>query len=115
MFEFGGGIDWLVYKGLGLGFDLSVLGDQYSAIGSGSFNVSYHFIPSNPRFVPFVLVGIGRGSAPEYGLDGWTWINAGGGLNYWLGNGMALRVEARGRFDPDYGDHVVGLRLGVTF
>jgi hypothetical protein len=115
VFEFGGGMDWLVYKGLGLGFSMSVVGDGYSAVGSGSLDVSYHFIRRTPGLVPFVVAGIGGAGAPEYGLEGWTWVNLGGGVNYWLGNGMAVRVEARGRFDPEYGDHVVGLRVGLTF
>ncbi len=114
-FEFGGGMDWLVLNGLGLGFDASILGDGYSAVACGSLNVSYHFIPRSPGLVPFVVAGIGGAGAAEYGLDGWTWVNLGGGMNYWLGNGMAIRVEARGRFDAVDGDHVVGLRLGVTF
>jgi hypothetical protein len=114
-FEFGGGMDWLVHGGLGLGFDASILGDGASAVASGSLNVSYHFIPQSPGLVPFVVAGIGGAGAPEYGLDGWTWVNFGGGVNYWLGNGMAFRVEVRGRFEPEYGDNVVGLRMGVTF
>ena len=62
-FEFGGGMDWLVYKGLGLGFSMSVVGDGYSAVGSGSLDVSYHFIRRTPGLVPTWLPAL-EGPAP---------------------------------------------------
>jgi hypothetical protein len=115
VFEFGGGLDWLVKNGLGLGGSLGVLGDGSSAISVASFDVSYHFIRDSSRLVPFVFTGIAGGSAAEYGTEGYTFIDAGGGLNLWR-EGLAFRIEARGRFDPsDYGDHQVGVRLGITF
>lgn len=116
VFEFGGGLDWLVKGGLGLGFSLSVLGDPSAAIGVASFDVSYHFIRDSSPIVPFVFAGIAGGSAAEYGTEGYTFIDLGGGANLWSSMGLAFRVEARGRFDPtEYGDHQVGIRLGVTF
>jgi hypothetical protein len=41
-------------------------------------------------------------------------VNVGGGLNYWFGNGMALRLEVRDRFDAE-GVHLLGVRVGITF
>ena len=115
IFEFGGGYDWLVYEGLGVGGEVSVMGDGYSAIGTAGVNVSYHFVPSGPGLEPFVVGGLSFGSGPEAGLSGYTWATAGGGLNYWFDNGMAIRVEVRGRFDVQYDSHAVGVRVGVTF
>jgi hypothetical protein len=116
VFEFGGGLDWLVKGGLGLGFSLSVLGDASAAIAIASFDVSYHFIRDSSPVVPFVFAGIAGGSPAEYGIDGYTFLDLGGGVNLWSSAGLAFRAEVRGRFDPtEYSDHQVGVRLGVTF
>ncbi len=114
-FEFGGGMQWLVSNGLGLGFDASLLRfpECFScfSLALGSFDASYHFVPSRGRLVPFVLGGIG-GVAIDGG--GAVLGSVGGGVNYWFENGMALRVEVRDRFDRE-GVHLLGVRIGVTF
>lgn len=115
LYEFGGGFDWLVYEGLGVGFEASLLGDASTGIGTGGLRLSYHFLPESPGIEPFVTGGMSFGSAAEYGLAGYTWATAGGGFNYWFHNGMALRVEVLGRHDVQYEDHTVGLRVGMTF
>jgi len=113
--EYGGGMQWLVYRGLGLGFDASVLGfaECFPCVGVqfGSLDASYHFVPSSGRLVPFVLggvggVAVGDGNARLY--------SAGGGFNYWFESGRALRVEVRERFDGS-GAHLLAVRVGVTF
>jgi hypothetical protein len=115
LWEFGGGYDWIFYRGLGVGFDISLLGDQFGGIGTAGFQASYHFLPESPGIEPFALGGMSFGGAPEYGLEGYTWATAGGGFNYWFNNGVALRVEVRGRLDVEYDDHMVVLRVGLTF
>jgi hypothetical protein len=113
-FEFGGGMQWLVAGGLGLGFDASLLGFTECfdcSMAFGSIDASYHFVPSSGRVVPFVLGGLG-GVAVDGGKA--MLVNVGGGLNYWFGNGMALRLEVRDRFDAE-GVHLLGVRVGITF
>lgn len=113
--ELGGGMQWLVHRGLGLGFDASLMGfaECFSCfpMAFGSIDASYHFVPSSGRLVPFVLGGIG-GVAVEEG--GAVLGSVGGGFNYWFENGMALRVEVRDRFEGS-GVHFLGVRVGVTF
>jgi hypothetical protein len=112
--EFGGGVQWLVAGGLGLGFDASLMGytECFScAMWLGSIDASYHFVRSSGRLVPFVLGGIG-GAAFEGGSA--ALVSAGGGVNYWFENGMALRLEVRDRFDGE-GVHNLGFRVGITF
>jgi hypothetical protein len=115
LYELGGGYDWIFYRGLGLGAEASLLGDQSTGIVTGGVQMSYHFLPDSPGIEPFVVGGMSFGGAPEYGLSGYTWANAGGGFNYWFHNGMALRVEVRGRLDVEYDDDMVLLRVGLTF
>jgi hypothetical protein len=112
--EFGGGMQWLVYRGLGLGFDASLMAFAECfdcRIGLGSIDASYHFVPSSGRLVPFVVGGIGGAFSDGGGAGLW---NFGGGVNYWLDNGMALRFEVRDRFDGS-GVHALGVRVGITF
>ena len=113
--EFGGGMQWLVYHGLGLGFDASLMGfaECFSCfpMAFGSLDASYHFVPSSGRLVPFVLGGIG-GVAVEEGRA--ALVSVGGGINYWFENGMALRLEVRDRFEGS-GVHNLGVRVGITF
>ncbi|MGH9391681.1 MAG: hypothetical protein ACRD1Z_18935 [Vicinamibacteria bacterium] len=112
--EVGGGMQWLVYRGLGLGFDASVMGFAECLscwLALGSLDASYHFVPSSGRLVPFVLGGVG---GAVFGDGGAGLASAGGGINYWFENGMALRLEVRDRFDGD-GVHNLGVRFGITF
>jgi hypothetical protein len=113
--ELGGGMEWLVYRGLGLGFDASLLGfpECFScfSMALGSIDASYHFVPSRGRLVPFVLGGVGGVVAEEGGA---VLGSVGGGINSWFENGMALRIEVRDRFHTD-GVHLLGVRVGITF
>ena len=112
LLEFGGGFDYLVYKGLGIGASLGIAGGQAGAAVFPSLDVSYHFIPKSRRIVPFVMAGVGAigtegGSSPT--------LNVGGGVNLWSGRGAAFRIQVRGRYDTEYDEHTVALQLGVTF
>ncbi len=113
--ELGGGMHWLVHRGLGFGFDASAVRFtgcfDCGGMLLGSMDASYHFVPSSGRFVPFVLGGLG-GVAIDGGAA--AFVNVGGGFNYWFENGMALRLEVRDRFDR-WGVHILGVRVGVTF
>ena len=113
-YGFGGGADWLVYGGLGLGVDATIFGSNAYGFFVGSFDVSYHIIPSSSRIVPFVVGGIGFGG--ESGSESSVAIaNFGGGVNLWTGNGMALRIEVRAHVPVEGGDTHVGARVGLTF
>jgi hypothetical protein len=113
--EAGGGFQWLVYRGLGLGFDGSWMGfPECFSCGSmwlGSIDASYHFARPSRKLAPFITGGIG-GVASGGGSA--ALASVGGGFNYWFENGVALRVEIRDRFDRE-GVHNLGVRLGVTF
>jgi hypothetical protein len=114
--EFGGGMQWLVHRGLGLGFDASTLTSAgcfgCGGLFFGSLDASYHFVPPSGRIVPFVVGGVGIGAA--FAADGALLGNLGGGIHYWFENGIALRFEVRDRFDPA-GGHLLAFRVGVTF
>ncbi|MGH9388663.1 MAG: hypothetical protein ACRD1Z_03545 [Vicinamibacteria bacterium] len=112
--ELGGGMQWLVYRGLGLGFDASLMGfaECFSCrMALGSFDASYHFVPSSGHLVPFVLGGVG---GVVFADGGGALGSVGGGINYWFENGMALRLEVRDRFRGE-GVHILGVRVGITF
>lgn len=109
---FGGGMDWLVYEGLGLGFDVVVFGNDTFGFALASFDVSYQFISKRRRFVPFVLAGVGAGGE---GGSAVTIVSLGGSVNLWTARGMAFRVAVRGRVPADGGDVNVGAEIGVTF
>jgi hypothetical protein len=113
-------------EGLGVGAEVGYAhwgGSGLDAwIASGDF--SYHFRPSAPRggVDPFVLAG-GTMFAPTAkgngrGLPGG---NFGGGVNIWLTERAALRLEVRdhvnaGRWGPPApADHYISFRVGVTF
>jgi hypothetical protein len=112
-FGFGGGVDWLVANGLGLGGDIVLFGNNTFGFGVASVNASYHFIPSRSRIVPFVKAGIGSGG--ELGEGGVSIGTIGGGVNLWSSRGMAVRIEVLDRFPIEGGDHHIAAQLGITF
>jgi len=112
-YGFGGGVDWLVAKGLGLGGDVVLFGNDTFAFGVASLNVSYHFIPTSRRIVPFIKAGIGSGG--EVGYGGVSIGTIGGGVNLWSSRGVAVRIELLDRFPIEGGDHHIGAQLGLTF
>ena len=118
----GGGGEGFLYKGLGVGAEVGYArwkrydGDAW--IVSGDF--SYHFRRSAPRggVDPFVLGGI-TGFFPTSTGRGAPAGNFGGGVNVWLTEHAALRLEVRDHVNTvgtDYpGPHYVSFRFGVTF
>jgi hypothetical protein len=111
-----------LYKGLGVGAEVGYArwkrydGDAW--IVSGDF--SYHFRRSAPRggVDPFVLGGI-TGFFPTSTGRGAPAGNFGGGVNVWLTEHAALRLEVRDHVNTVAGDypgpHYVSFRFGVTF
>jgi hypothetical protein len=111
-FGFGGGADWLVYRGLGIGVDATIFGNDVYSFFVGSLDISYHIIPSSGRLVPFVVAGIG------FGGEGGSSVgiaSLGAGVNVWTAKGMAVRIQVRARVPTEGGDTHVGAEIGLTF
>jgi hypothetical protein len=114
--HFGGGGEKIFGPGIGVGGELGVLGpwsNYRSALGVFSVNGSYHFFRDRPKLDPFVTGGYTlffRSGTANLG-------NFGGGVNYWLGERLALRAEVRDHVHSPgpLTIHYWGLRLGVAF
>lgn len=116
------GGEGFVYRGLGVGAEVGYAGpwSDFTANGVGlsSAGLSYHFRPSreHPRVEPFVTTGytlfFRHGTA--------SGVNFGGGVNIWLKEHAALRLEVRdnanglGSLTPAGYQHFVAFRIGVT-
>jgi opacity protein-like surface antigen len=115
----GGGIEMLAWKGLGVAFEGGYLGPLsegfQSGIGVVSANAIYQFgQPQRRKVTPFVTGGYSLAFRDETANA----INVGGGVNYWLTDGVALRVEFRDHipFEEGLSDlHVWGARVGFTW
>ncbi len=117
----GGGGELFVYKGLGMGAEAGYAhwgrGCDQAWIASG--DVSYHFRRSTRRggVDPFVLIGV-TGYFPTSQGRGEPAGNFGGGVNLWLAEHAALRLEVRDHvpnYDMTNGNHYISFRIGVTF
>jgi len=121
---FGGEV--FVYRGLGVGTECGYASPKTSfngdeAVGSTSFNASYHsydFRKKDRRGVePFVTGGYslywGDRRATQNGF------NLGGGANIWLAKHAAVRLEIRGQGNVNHFHdsfaYFVAFRIGVTF
>lgn len=134
--QFGGGGEFLIGHGVGLGGELLRSTQTWlgTTIGTtvGSIDASYHFGPSTDsrKVEPFVTGGYTFFyRAADLGHE--NGVNFGGGVNIWLSRHAALRLEIRddigGRDlseeveDPQdsyylrSSQHLVGFRVGVTF
>ena len=119
--QVGLGGERFLYEGLGLGADVGYArwGGGYESealIASG--DVSYHFRRHAARggVDPFLLIGV-TGFFPTSTGRGSPACNFGGGVNLWVTEHAALRLEAR---DHVYGSYIPGnqylsFRVGVTF
>jgi len=115
--HFGGGVEALFYKGLGVGGELGYLAPKRSfsnGIGILSLNGSYHFRNSKPprKAVPFVTGGYSLG----FRSGTQNLFNFGGGVNYWMRDHLGLRLEFRDHVNPRYGTaHYWEFRIGLAF
>lgn len=130
----GGGGEFFVYKGLGMGAEAS-----YAHLGRGpdlqawiaSGDLSYHFGRNARRGKtdPFVVLGV-SGFFPTRGLPAGNSVffpdsdgrlepagNFGGGVNLWLAKRVGLRFEARD-YIQEYASsgpgHDVSFRVGIS-
>lgn len=110
----GGGGEVLLYKGLGIGAEGGAIGNAGGS-GAGTFSVNggYHFQNSSSpkKLVPFVTAGY-TFLAPS---DETNLFNFGGGVNYWAGERVGLRVEFRDHVFPNGNEHLFNVRVGITF
>ena len=109
----GGGGEGLFYKGLGAGAEIGYLGrDGFgSGFGVASVNVAYHFGRPGQKLVPFVT---GGGTvAFRTGAAGGG--NFGGGVQYWMKDRVALRLEFRDHIISSDSPHFYGFRVGIAF
>lgn len=114
-FNAGGGGEFLVGSGLGLGGELGLLAHSASdGLGLASANVSYHFggRDSARDLAPFLT---GGGSAAFGNRTTAGGVNFGGGLQYWLRERLALRMEVRDFIFSSDSPHTWIFRVGLAF
>ena len=106
----GGGGEWLVASGLGVGGEAGI----FKTLGVVSLNGSWHFGQRSHEtgLQPFVTSGYTHMEG-ESGFEAW---NAGGGVIVW-GHHRGLRLEFRDHVRPDERGalHYWALRAGLTF
>jgi len=115
--QFGGGGEAVLWKGIGVGAELGVLGARQdfrdSAMGVFSPNGYYHF---NHRR---------KARADPYLTGGYTLLfrsghanlaNFGGGINYWFLSRLGANVEVRDQLNTTGTiGHFWGVRFGLAF
>lgn len=110
----GGGGEGLFYKGLGAGAEIGYLaptrgvGDGF---GVASVDVSYHFVQPGRKLVPFVTGGFSLLFRNGSSAGG----NVGGGVQYWMKDRVALRLEFRDHIVSSDSPHFYGFRVGFAF
>jgi hypothetical protein len=114
--HFGGGGEFNIYKGLGIGAEIGYLSPTRAmgcGIGVLSLNGLYSFrTDRRSKVVPFVTGGYSLLFRSGYANA----FNVGGGLNYWFSDKAGLRFEFRDHISPNYWDaHAVQARIGITF
>ena len=111
-FQFGGGGEALVNKGMGVGAEISYLapfGSGGNGIGLFSGNTSYHFSRSS-KLVPFVTGGYSAAFKSGASHGG----NFGGGVHYWMSNHLGLRFEVRDHIFSSDSPHLFQFRVGLS-
>lgn len=114
--QIGGGGEFLIVKGLGLGLDLGYLAAwEHFAEGLAviSPDVSYHFLPreSKGKVVPFVTAGY----TCFFQAGGQSGANVGAGMHYWFKDHVGLRFEVRDSMMlGGAAVHEVGFRIGLA-
>lgn len=113
-FQAGGGGEGLVYKGLGLGAEVGYIA-PFRSPGDGfgilSPDVSYHFSNGSSKLVPFVTGGYSLAFRRGTSSGG----NFGGGVQYWMKDRVALRVEFRDHVFSSDSPHLFQFRVGLSF
>jgi hypothetical protein len=114
--HFGGGLDAIVYKGIGLNAELGALGpreDLGASVGVFSAGGAYYFRHARElKLEPFV----NGGYSLMFRQGHENLFYCGGGVNYWLARRVGLRFELRDHVDTRYqAVHFWGVRFGISF
>jgi hypothetical protein len=120
--QVGFGGEGFLYKGFGVGGEAGYAhwGEYTNQAWLASADVSYHFRRSAAlgRTDPFLLAGA-TGYFPTSEGRGAPAGNFGGGVNIWLRQRAALRLEVRDYVNPENNDYpstnYVSFRVGLTF
>ena len=114
--HFGGGYERLVYRGLGVSTEIGVQKEGGASYGLFSANGSYHFtgLARIQKLVPFLTAGY---SGAFNGGGGESWVNFGGGVDYWFRDRVGLRLEFRDNLDSHHREpiHFLGFRVGLAW
>jgi len=117
--HFGGGGEFLLYKGIGIGSEAGYLTpwrNFSNGIGLVSVNGSYHFL-RNGKVSPFVTAGY----SVAFRSGHVNLVNFGGGINWWVRERIGIRLEVRDNmysespFDGTHRIHYLGGRIGLSF
>ena len=92
--HFGGGGEYLLYKGLGVGGEVGWWRQNWDTSMLVSVNGLYQFHASR-KLVPFTTAGFSYSA-----LDRTRGVNLGGGANWWLRDNAGLRLEVRDHVMP---------------
>jgi len=116
----GSGGEVLLYRGLGVGGELEVMGSHDEGAGLYSIDSSYHFFRAHgkSKLVPFIEGGYTRAFG-NYGVtSSQDLFNFGGGIHYWVFKHVGLRLEFRDfvaqRSFFGVTDHYWGFRVGLA-
>ncbi len=114
--HFGGGVDAILYKGLGINAEIGALGPREAlgeSVGVFSAGAAYYFRHAKElKLEPFVSGGYSL--MFREGHENLFYF--GGGVNYWLARRVGLRFEVRDHVYSQYqAVHFWGVRLGVSF
>ncbi len=113
VWQFGGGGEYRLPHGLGIGTELSVITEN---VIQWSVNPYYHFqnADRSGKFIPFVTAGYTGAHNLE---DGENWFNVGGGVDYWIKDRIGVRFEVRDNVDLHHSvpRHYTGIRVGFAW
>ena len=109
-----GGEGFLV-KGFAFGSELGYLFPRNFSQGVGllSLDPAYHFRRSRKhKLVPFVTAGYSL----AFRQGAFNLVNYGGGVTYWFGRNLGLRLEIRDLRDTsEFAYHSTSIRLALSF
>ncbi len=114
---YGGGGEGILGKIVGVGGELGAATSTHfeGTMGLGSANGYVHFTSNrHARLDPFVTGGYTLMFHSGYHAN---LFNFGGGVNYWFGRNLGLRLEFRDHVQPGNGSaaHLLAFRVGLTF
>jgi len=115
--QFGGGGEAVLWRGVGIGAEISALGTtQYfgdTVVGVLSPNGYYHFQHGKDiKFDPFVTGGYSLLFRSGHA----NFANFGGGLTYWFHRRLGARLEIRDQLNTTGTiTHFWGVRFGLAF